>query len=91
MLHFDANPIRIGSVCFTEFEQLISTENTKKFKNGPRALCQYLVNNICHIRLIPLDRVTLCQRWAGKNPYVSLALEHGYNSSRLEISGMVLL
>ena len=57
MLHFDANPIRIGDLV-TELWAIYQYYKQYKIKEFDFFLSQYLKNNISDIRLIPLDHVT---------------------------------
>ena len=57
MLHFNANPIRIGYLV-TELWAIYKRWKQYKTKEFECFLCLYLKNNICDIRLIPFDHVT---------------------------------
>ena len=60
MLHLYANPIRIGyPVTYVwAIHQYRRQYKTKEFEPF---LCQYHKNNICDIRLVPLDHVTIIE------------------------------
>ena len=62
MLYFDANPIRTKYLVTEFHEQFDHCWNNIKQKEFELFLCQNLKNNICDIRLIPLDHVTYLNR-----------------------------
>ena len=56
-----------SEIWLQNYEQFIKSENNIKQKN--LFICQYLKNNICDIRLIPLDHVTY-------KPIATIAYRH---------------
>ena len=54
MLHFDANPIKIGYLVMKNLSMLKQYQT----KESEHCFCLYLKDYISDIRLIPLDHVT---------------------------------